>query len=194
MRLPEFNKEELSFLSNADLMVKKRIIQDKIFSLLDLTKDEIGEIVDKSWSDLFYTAKISRGENYLSLPYLILDYPATFKKYNIMACRTMFLWGEFFSATIHLQGKFLEANREILSEILKEIDLTNVYISRGKTPWQYHYKPDNYLPVNTESLDRLSSQDFIKVSKRIDLVEYQSVPVIAKNFYSPFLTKLKITS
>jgi hypothetical protein len=48
--------------------------------------------------------KISRGENYQLLPYIILDYPSYFSRNNIFAVRTMFWWGNFFSITLHLSG------------------------------------------------------------------------------------------
>ena len=50
------------------------------------------------------TPKIAKGENYLQLPYVLLDYPRCFDKENIFAIRTMFWWGNFFSITLHLSG------------------------------------------------------------------------------------------
>ncbi|MEI9808974.1 MAG: hypothetical protein WDO16_14545 [Bacteroidota bacterium] len=48
--------------------------------------------------------KISKGENYKGLPYLVLDYPRYFEKDNHFAVRSMFWWGNFFSSTLHLSG------------------------------------------------------------------------------------------
>jgi len=50
--------------------------------------------------------KISRGENYLGLPYLVLDYPRLFRPDAVLAIRTFFWWGHFFSSTLQLSGGY----------------------------------------------------------------------------------------
>ena len=50
--------------------------------------------------------KISKGENYKGLPWLVLDYPRYFNKEDIFAIRTLFWWGNFFSITLHISGKY----------------------------------------------------------------------------------------
>src|SRR6187402_1143085 len=50
--------------------------------------------------------KISRGENYKGLPYVILDYPRLFGREDVFAVRTMFWWGHSFHVTLHLKGKY----------------------------------------------------------------------------------------
>lgn len=187
---PDFNKEEFAFLSNADLLIQKRIIQEKVFNLLDLTKLEIVEIAAPAFAHLITSAKISRGENYQSLPYLILDYPASFSQEDILACRTMFLWGNFFSTTIHLQGRHLADNRDQLAALIDPLERNNLFISVGDTPWQYHYRRDNYLPLDADSFERAINNKFIKISRKIPLEEYKLLPLRAKAFYEPFLKNL----
>ena len=48
--------------------------------------------------------KITRGENYQLLPYVILDYPRCFQKEQVFAIRTMFWWGKGISITLHVSG------------------------------------------------------------------------------------------
>src|ERR1700744_546088 len=50
--------------------------------------------------------KISKGENYKGLPWVMLDYPRVFGREEVFAIRTMFWWGHGFSVTLHLKGKF----------------------------------------------------------------------------------------
>src|SRR3954452_928432 len=47
-------------------------------------------------------AKISRGENYRGLPYVMLDYPRIFSKDHTFAIRSFYWWGNFFSITLQL--------------------------------------------------------------------------------------------
>jgi hypothetical protein len=187
-----FSQEEFNLLSNADLLKRKRIIQEKIFALLESTQEAIKKIDHRLLEQHFPAGKISRGENYRSLPYLILDFPAKFTYANSFACRTMFLWGNFFSLTCHLQGVYLKNNETQLLAILENLNNEGIFISQGDTPWEYHYNPDNYLPIRSGSIEKAFKRDFIKVSKRISLEDYSIVPEYAHEFYRPFLTKLKL--
>ena len=192
MTNPQFNKEEFDFMSNAELLLRKRAIQDKVFQLLEKTQDEIDSVIDQEVKTQLTSGKISRGENYRGLPYLILDHPADFKINNIFACRTMFLWGEFFSATVHLQGYWLKEYRAWLKDIIDEIELSEVYISKGTSPWHYHYNEDNYALLTKQSIEDAMNNAFVKISKRIPLNNYPLIHEIAKEFYQPFLNRLTL--
>ena len=54
------------------------------------------------------TPKISKGENYKDLPYVMLDYPRCFQKEKTIAIRTFFWWGNFFSINLQLSGEYKE--------------------------------------------------------------------------------------
>lgn len=177
-------------MSDADLLLRKRVIQDKVFQLLEKTQHEIDTIIDQALSKHFASGKISRGENYRGLPYLILDHPAHFKIDDIFACRTMFLWGEFFSVTVHLQGYWLKEFHTSLYEIIDEIDQSELYVSKGTTPWHYHYEEDNYALLTKQDLGVAMNNTFIKISKRLPLSDYLLLHEIAREFYKPFLSRL----
>lgn len=188
----QFSKEEIAFLNDAEPMIQKRLLQERIYELLETTREHIRNALPAEIISKFDIDKISRGENYLSLPYLILDYPARFNDNNILACRTMFLWGNFLSATIHLQGDLLGDNREQLNAIINKLDYANLYVSSGESPWQYHYAPDNYLPPSDDNLADSLKKEFFKLSLRFPLSAYNSLPQTSAEFYSRVLKELKI--
>jgi len=163
----KFSNKELSFLSDVDILLTKRILQGKIYDLLVETQANITPII-KSVIDSIPAnnrqAKISKGENYLNLPYMVLDYPAVFSKKDIFAYRTMFYWGNFFSTTLHLQGKYLEQLRQRLFDEASVLIESNIYISTGISPWHYHYKADNYIPLTQENRAKILNDPFIKLS------------------------------
>ena len=133
----DFSLDEFSLLSDADIIIKKKVIQSKIYNLLEHTETKISAVLGdypNSLSANFDHAKISQGENYLSLPYMVLDYPAVFTKKNTFAFRTMFYWGNFFSSTLHLEGEYLEKARNLLYAGSKSLINSNTYISTGETP------------------------------------------------------------
>ncbi len=53
--------------------------------------------------------KISKGENYKGLPWIVLDYPRLFGREDVLAVRTLFWWGHYFSVTLHLKGSHKDA-------------------------------------------------------------------------------------
>jgi hypothetical protein len=124
----------------------------------------------------------------------MLDFPAIFENDNILAFRTMFYWGNFFSATIHLQGKYLDQNREVLKVNLASLIKYDCFISVNDTPWEYEYSRTNYVKLSSEHKDKFSKDSFIKLSIRIPLEDYQILNNKAGNFYFTILPALKISS
>ena len=187
-----FSNAEFALLNDAEVILRKRLIQDKIYRLLEASKAQLenslpGHIILKCT-----TSKISRGENYNGLPYQILDFPALFKQSDILACRTMFLWGRFFSLTIHLQGRYLKQNLEIIPKLVKKMAGPEVFISNADTPWKYTYEPNNYLPISEENIFNALSKDYVKISKKILLAQHASLSNLSEEFYLPFLEELMI--
>ncbi len=88
-------------------------------------------------------AKISKGENYEGLPYVMLDYPRCFSKQDVFAVRTFFWWGHFFSITLHMKGTYLQQyNASILAN---ETILTanDVWVNNSDEEWQHHFRSNN---------------------------------------------------
>src|SRR5258708_37260851 len=109
----ELSPEELKLISDADFFRRKNEITHKIEGSLAVLGENISDILQMHVKNipsgiLKIAPKISQGERYLELPWLILDYPRIFSEEDIFAFRSMFWWGKHFSFTIHLSGKYLE--------------------------------------------------------------------------------------
>lgn len=131
--------------------------------------------------------KISKGEKYLGLPYMILDYPAIFSRTDCFALRTMFWWGHFFSVTLHLSGKYKQAfEKQLLAGITKGEE--SLYVSTGEEEWQHHFEPGNYLPVSAMAEDLLHKKivqpSFVKIALKYDLVHWNNMNDLLKDAYS----------
>lgn len=114
------------------------------------------------------TPKISRGENYKGLPYLVLDYPRLFTKNNIFAIRSMFWWGRNLSTTLHLTGKWQKHFTESILNKSEFIIENNFLIATGNDEWIHDVEDDNYEPVNDCSLNKfeeiLLNRPFLKLA------------------------------
>ena len=190
-----FTPAELKTLHNTKFFELKAIATKKIDALLADVRDALKTEIEKN--NLKFpkevdasTGKIFRGENYLSLPYLVLDYPKYFSKDSVFAFRTMFWWGNFFSFTLHLQGKALEERRKILIKKIPDFKKKDIYICVNQDPWQYHYKKDNYLPIDKFSDAELKKifqeKEFLKLSAKLPIKEHKKLNTFCKESFRIF--------
>ena len=160
--------------------------------LLSTTRQQLKSIIDSSKLSpeqraVFKTDKISKGENYLGLPYHVLDYPAFFSQKDTFAFRTMFWWGNFFSCTLHLEGQFLDHLRRKVIEHLSTLEENKMYLCVGDTPWQYHFGSDNYKLISHNDAEFIEKCQFLKLSKKIELERYETLPKFAGEILSSLL-------
>src|SRR4051812_17613378 len=106
----QLSPAEQHLITNAEVLLTKNRVITKIKGLLEDVQDQmLQRAVTFSNAHIFQTGpKISRGENYLGLPYLVLDYPRVFQQHDIFAIRSFFWWGHFFSSTLHVSGHYQE--------------------------------------------------------------------------------------
>ncbi|MCB0684913.1 MAG: hypothetical protein KDC53_00265 [Saprospiraceae bacterium] len=179
-----FTPKELAFIQDTDFLITKSTILQKMTEVFNNIQGGLNEVRDQMlWKDAPMTFKISRGESYRQLPYLVLDYPAFFSRNDIMCFRTMFWWGHFYSATLHLQGQFLEQFRPCIQKNLDLLENQDIYISAGQTPWEYHYEVDNYLSYDRTLLKKQLTRHFIKISQKYTLETGPTLPEKVLDFF-----------
>lgn len=191
-----FSSKELLALEDTDFLLTKKKVVNKIFKLMEITREGL---INYSRNSEFsfpaacttITGKISRGENYLGLPYMVLDYPSLFSKEDVFSYRTMFWWGNFFSATLHLEGSSLNYYRNTLLNNIDKLLKQSIYISVGNSPWQYHYGKENYALLVENHIDHITNCKFLKLSRKIDIMEWDIVPEFSLKFLKLVLTALK---
>lgn len=189
----KLSEEELALASNASVMLLKNAVIEKVnalFGQLSLAQpDVLKPLYRELEAALEVPSKISRGESYRSLPYLVLDYPRYFRPHDVMAIRTMFWWGNFFSVTLHLKGNYREHFSERILQRRQLIAEKGFHACIAPEEWEHHFGEDNYLPVDMieddEWLELYRVRLFTKLSKQIpigplDAVEAQLMKVYAE--------------
>ncbi|GAA5027966.1 hypothetical protein GCM10011506_15580 [Marivirga lumbricoides] len=173
-----FSLQELDIAENPYILLIKNRIMEKVNGLMGELEHAIHHELNLNNHSLpkeinLNNGKISRGENYKYLPYVILDFPAFFTRYHIFAFRTMFYWGHFISFTIHLQGKYCDLfGDKLIKQFAQDPD---TYFNINSTPWEYTYDDKNYKPITALSLQEINSQieenSFIKLSKQLPVAQ-----------------------
>ncbi len=192
----QLTEKELLIIQDTDFLLTKATVLEKVNVLLGQTREELKECAEHSnfsfpdGTDLL-NGKISKGENYKNLPYMVLDCPALFTTKTVLAYRTMFWWGNFFSATLHLEGTALNYYRNSIIINLNKLLKKDIYIGIGDTPWQYHYEKDNYIPLTENHKNFINNCKFLKLSKKIELKKWNYVSEFSTNFFELILSVLK---
>ena len=190
--------EEQQLVNNADWILTKRIIIDKVCGLLALVLETQKALVEKEGKWLppeivKSTPKIAKGENYLCLPYVILDYPRSFEAENIFAIRTMFWWGNFFSITLQLSGVFKEKFQKQIAKNLVSAE-PGFFICINESQWQHHFEADNYMAVNQVShsdlQDIIAKKQFVKLAVKFSLQHWNDVPALLDSAFIKIIEML----
>jgi hypothetical protein len=173
---------EMELVQNSNWILTKRAIIEKVYELFGQLANEYTSAVTAHKS--FFPAgviavapKISKGENYHGLPYVMLDYPRYFDKENVFAIRTFFWWGNFFSSTLHLKGKYKTAFEK---NIVANYDLLikhNYSLCISNDEWDFRFTENNYQPVaSLNKNDRekiIVTSEFIKLSAKMPLSQWE---------------------
>ena len=175
------NSKQLELVQSSDIIYLKRSALAAVNLGLIGLQSALVEVCNNhpilKEFDTFNQPKISKGENYKKLPYVVLDFPATFSRSSIFAFRSMFWWGHFFSFTLHIQGEALDLLREKIMQHKKEILSSGFYLGVNSTPWEYHYESENYKALSDfkmqEFIDTVNNKNFFKIIHKILIAEYE---------------------
>jgi hypothetical protein len=191
--------DELQLVTNTSWILTKRKIIDKVNGLLGDIAEKQKQVIEneKAWlpeAVVLSTPKIAKGENYLQLPYLLLDYPRCFDAVDVFAIRTMFWWGNFFSITLHLSGKYKENFQQ---KIVDNIDAAkqDFFICTHENQWLHHFEADNYIAVKQLSgkalTDIVHKKQFIKLAIKFPLQPWAALPALLDKSFLEMIELLK---
>jgi hypothetical protein len=178
-------------LDESIITAKNNIIKtvvDLFGSVSELYKKQLYEL--NLQEQMGYNPKISKGEKYIDLPYVILDYPGLFSKEGVFAIRSFFWWGNFFSITLHISGKYLDQYEQKILEAINAGALDDWFINNNGNQWQHHFELDNYTPVSRNQ-NKFQDYNFIKLAKKIPLHKWDETE---KFFIANFSTLIKLVT
>jgi hypothetical protein len=180
-----FTPAELHLLNDAHIWQLKASLNDKLYKMFSEVESEAKDL----YSDAFqknidtpaWSAKISRGENYLGHPYVILDAPNTFSKNEIFAVRNWVWFGHYAASFLVVSGRPLAAFIEKLKKIQHPIE--GLYICIYDNPWQHHFESDNMILFKGPHQINESAA-FIKIGFKHSLSDASSLKTFFLKNYS----------
>lgn len=194
-----FTSGELKLMIDGAFFKQKYNITKKMISAFETLNAQIEEI-KISGKNYFpeqankISGKISKGENYLGLPWIVLDNPRVFNIKDIFAYRTLFWWGNYFSFTLHLAGKYLEEYKEPILMNFENLKEKNILVCVNSKQWIHHLEKDNYLSLDNFDETRLekliNENQFLKLSCKLELSEWKKLEKFGKKTFKEYLSLL----
>lgn len=176
--------KELELVCNTEWILTKHTIIQKVYALFGHVACKMQLIANDAAVSLpaevlDVPPKISKGENYRQLPYVMLDYPRFFQLTDAFAVRCFFWWGNFFSISLQLSGKYAAHYHERLCSLYPEFAGNDTYLCIKDYPWEHHFEEDNFCLVkNMSAADfsaKLNQHGFIKLSCKTSLSDWEKV-------------------
>jgi hypothetical protein len=187
-----FTKTEELFLANPDPMIMKQGIFRKLDQLFGTVQESLKMTLNEShWlfpeeTDLL-RGKISRGENYLGLPWMMLDFPRLFSAEQTVALRTFFWWGNSYSCHLLISGSALPRAISSLLESEKRSH-SSLLISTGSDPWKHHFNESEFVSLKELSVERISqlqiNPNYLKLSAWFSLDKSAILPQLIGSFFN----------
>jgi hypothetical protein len=193
----QLSAEELTLVGNAGWILTKNAIIQKVYALFGVLSEQMnGRLTALALPQevKLTTAKISKGENYKGLPYVMLDYPRLFTKEDVFAIRTLFWWANYFSVTLHLKGIY---KTMFIQSVRKNIHLlaeNGFYIGIAHDEWRHELEEGNYisLQMNEGMPEKIFEQHpFLKVSAKIDFQHWNRSKELLLNLFNTILHSLE---
>lgn len=184
--------EEKELVMNIQWILTKNSVLQKInqlFGNLQVCQQKfIQHYYDKLPAGFTHSSpKISKGNNYKNLPYLILDYPKHFDEVAVFAIRTMFWWGNFFSITLHIAGTYQQGFENKITAAYPLLKKNGFCCCVNSNQWEHHFDPDNFIPINqlteTDFKGYIQSKKFIKIAKKTSPDLWDDLPEILLDDY-----------
>lgn len=186
------SQKEMELITNDNWILTKNSILKKIDQFLSNLqvnqKMHLRKYETKLPAELIQSSpKISKGEYYNGLPYRILDYPKIFNTSEIFAIRTMFWWGNFFSITAHLSGKYKTAVEKKIIEAWSQLSDSGMYCCINEDQWEHHFEVSNYVQVKALTpiafQELITNKSFCKLAFLVPLIELEETERILSLYF-----------
>lgn len=186
MELEQFPVDEIDFISDQQIIITKNRLTKKIIKHLEVLRSYLVDYVKKNpFPGIYFpSGKISKGENYLGFPYLVLDYPAILKKDEMFAIRTVIWWGNHISNVFIVKGKYLQHFKRAFVDKTCELTSEKLFY-RGESPWLNEINK-KYISCDQLTHDHVKNQidnhGFVKVAEIYGFNEINNLKAKTEGF------------
>lgn len=179
-----FNSDELNLIADSGIILLKKSAIEKVVQLFH----ECGSRYQQEFPESISAYKISRGEAYRNLPYVVLDAPKIVSKNFDFVCRTLFWWGNFFSHNFIVRTEMIE------EDTLHDEQIQNWQVLTDSEIWNNQLNSEAYCLVSMldpGEKSELVKQTYIRFGQTISLQDYDEIENKGVEFYRHCLRLMK---
>ncbi len=167
----QFSAEESALLQDPTWLLTKNRVIARIYELLGQHAALLQQYRPLLPPEVCETPpKISRGENYQDLPWVMLDYPRNFSTADIFALRSFFWWGRFWNISLHLKGTYLEYLHGWTNKRWEAFEAMGGRCCCSGDEWKHDWYETVGMPVQEFRNDKLlSGLPFLKLGVNLPL-------------------------
>jgi len=179
--VPVLNLKQISLVRDQSFLVEKREVLDILVKHLNKVEDALKTEVSKHiellpHGSLTESGKISRGENYRQLPYLVLDFPRFSSGNKVFMYRTMFWWGNYFLCLL--------VTENCGYSLIKNTVHNDLMINIGESPWNYDLED----PCWEKLIDQ--QHPFLSISRMVPFDDIELLPELSKRTFRDIMSLL----
>ena len=178
--------EEMRLVTDPGVILTKNSVMAKVTDLFGALSGEYQKI----WTGERIEPKISRGENYRGLPWVMLDYPRYFGREEVFAIRTMFWWGHAFSVTLHLKGGYRDRFGPVVQARWAELARAGFHVGVSADEWRHEHVPENYREVSGAGDLGWEDVEFLKLSAAVGLHRWEEAPEVLLSMFETLISVL----
>lgn len=174
---------EQELMRDAEIILTKNKVLQKVQGVMEeLMQQQMDwkNDVAPDHPSFLVSPKISRGELYEGLPWMVLDYPRISKGGQFFFIRSLFWWGRCFSSTLHLAADSREAAMPRILEAREKLQAYSICINED--PWQHHFREDNYKRIDSLNEDEWRKAclrwPHIKIGRAWPLQQWDEAPAL----------------
>lgn len=188
------SQKERELVTNSDWILTKNAVIAKVCEMFGGVSDAYTKALAEHpqvsvTGPGFLSPKISKGEQYRGLPWVMLDHPRNFTGSDHFAIRSFFWWGMHCSITLQLSGAFAEKFGASVGKYFSDGDATGWYINAAGNAWEHHFETDNYVPLGKESIS-FAGKPLIKLARRTGLEDWDALPEFFDSNFRKMLAML----
>lgn len=127
--------------------------------------------------------KISKGEQYEQMPWVMLDYPRCFDKEGHFAIRSFFWWGHHFSIRLHVSGLYASD----FSAAVERLGQQGWQVGQTNDPWDYELPNAHWQQLHTAPASEL----WLIAGKKIPVTDWAQAFQFYVAAYAELMTVLQ---
>lgn len=183
--------QEWALVQDPAVIFTKNLIIEKVYALMGQAAASYVQVTDllpeeEKGEWLRWTPKISKGEKYLDLPWVMLDYPRYYAEQDTRAIRSFFSWGNGFSIHLILKGSSSDHWVKNFS-YWKKNSRHGWMLDLSDDAWQHHYDARRCVPLSDLREEDVQNRSFIKYSCWQPLSDWERIPAIWTEIFSDWV-------